>query len=341
MTFSAVHKSRFPLHIDNTLISFLKRSLFWLSMSGMRLHTYQCPSLITKIRHDHFLYVHCAKHVLVFEEHRLIVSVDNSYDKVILNYDILYCFDEVLQIIHYKFVSDTKNTAIRYQKYSCNDKYLTVFDRGIITWFSLTNLKTLAVVQIQDALPVQLPSFVLNIHLLHPSYPLLLTYTYDKFYIVDIMNTIQYTQQIDCPIQHFFISQSHLMFLYTNKYICINILTMELVDLPFDIIKPEYCKSYKDDLFIVSVFGSCIILLDLRRFTTTQFQIHHPIKDICIFNNQVFYVDGSDKVYHIYNVNGEWGQDFIIIQDWILSKLIVDNNIMFLGSLTEWFIYEC
>ena len=340
MAFSSVHKSKFPLQIEDRFISFYKRALFWLTLSAKKVNEYPCPSNILKIKFDKYLYVYCTSHVLIFENDSMLASTKRHYDRVILNHDTIYCFDEILKILYYKSINDASMASIPYQKYAVNDKFICVFDRGVIRWFSLDRLKTLAIANIQDTHPFQLPSFVLNMYLCHPTFPLVLMYTYDMFYIVDIMNNIQYSQQLECPIQHHFISQNCLLYIYTNKYICVNILTMENVVLPFNVIKPEQCKSYQNDMLIISVYTTSITLYDLNTFTSVEFQINHAVKDICIFNNQVFYVDGSDKVFHIYKVNEEWGQDFIKIQDWSLTRLHLDVNKMYLGGLNEWFIYE-
>eukprot|EP00835_Amoeboradix_gromovi_P006159 NODE_675_length_5306_cov_0.405224.p2 type:complete len:366 gc:universal NODE_675_length_5306_cov_0.405224:2168-3265(+) len=341
MVFSAVHNSRFPLQVDSCLISFCRNSLLWLSLDAKKCNEFKCPSNIIKTRFDtSFLFAYCSKHVLVFDNDNLIATVHKSYDRVVLYHDVLYCIDEVLKIINYKFVDDKKMKTIAFQKYSMSEKYLCVLEKGQITWFSICQLKMLAIANTQDTLPHRLPSFVLNMHLFHPSYPLLLLYTYDSFYIVDMMNTVQFGAEIECPVQHHFCIQNYLLFIYTNKYICLNVLTMELVSLPFDVIKPESCKSYKSDLFIACVFSNNILVYDLQLFTITQFELTGAINDLCIFNSQIFYVNGDDKVYHIYKVDGQWGQDYIKVQDWVLTRLKVIEDKMYLGSTSEWFIYE-
>ena len=326
--------------MDNSLVTYSKKSVFWLTKDAIKLGHFDLLSTINKLRHDSYLYVHGNDHVAIFEHDRYILLVNRAFDKVILKDKLLYCFDEQMQILHIRQLSKKDTQVIPYQRYAVNDKFVCLFNKNCIIWLSLAQMKTIATLTITDSIPHALPSFLLNIALIHPSYPLLLVLSYESLIILDCMNTIQYEVSIKCPVQSYFLCQDSLFVYITNTLNCVNIITMEPVKLPFQSFSPSACKTVHKDAFIACFFTSNVIIYDLVTFKSYSFSLLKPMKDVCADNIQLYYVDGSDKVYHLYCINDEWLQDSERIQDWTLSKIkIIDLN-MYLGTMTEWFIYN-
>eukprot|EP00834_Sanchytrium_tribonematis_P000967 NODE_20_length_44879_cov_0.624654.p14 type:complete len:343 gc:universal NODE_20_length_44879_cov_0.624654:28561-27533(-) len=340
MVYSKNFKSRFPLLYDNGLLTFQKKSVFWLSESAKEIKCVNLESNIQKMKTEgNFLQIYCSQNVYVFDKSDIVIKSNRPFDKVVVNLSLFIGVDETLKLIYYKFLGQSDFEVIPYQRYSINSKFLCILNKGAIKWYSLENLNTLAINLLQDTQP-GIPSFLLNICLLNTTHPLLVTYTYDAIFIVDIMNFIQIAKTLDCPIQHHSIIQNHILVFYTNELLAINIVSMCEVELPFKFVKADSCKPLYTDQVIAQCFDNLIVIFDLISLSCTEMQIKQPVKDICYHNGDFFYVDGSDKVFHLKKNEEVWEQDYLRLPDWKLTKLKVVNDKIYLGTLTNWFIYD-